>query len=196
MSAQSKKARLQEKKKALEAQKKRRRRFIFGGVGILAVGLLVYSLTRPEPEELAATEVFADLGGGHLQPDDPIPAYNSSPATSGPHRPSPASCGIYTEELEDVLLVHNLEHGTVVVQYQPDISAADLAALQNFARTVGTHILVAPRADLPAPIVITAWTRMLTMDSLDLNTLQVFYDRWARIGPEMGVQCPFQMDQA
>ncbi len=196
MTSQGKKARLQEKKKALEAQKKRRRWFIFGGIGILASGLLVYSLTRPEPEELAATEVFADLGGGHLEEGDPMPAYNSSPATSGPHLPSPASCGIYIEELDDVLLVHNLEHGTIVVQYQPEIPAADLTALQNFARTTGTHILIAPRADLPAPVVITAWTRMLKMDSLDLDTLQVFYDRWARIGPEMGVQCQFQIDQA
>jgi Protein of unknown function (DUF3105) len=196
MTTGSKKARLEEKKKALEEQKKRRRWWIFGGVGLVLIGILVYSLTRPEPEELAATEVFADLGGGHLEPGDPLPTYNSSPATSGPHAPSPAACGIYTEEIDDVVLVHNLEHGTIVVQYQPDLSESDVAALQEFARSAGTHILVAPRADLSSPIVITAWTRMLRMDSLDLDTLQVFYDRWARLGPEVGVSCPFAIDQA
>lgn len=195
MTTGSKKARAQERKKALEAQKKRRRMFIFGGVGLVLIGILVYSLTRPEPEELAATEVFADLGGGHLEASDPIPAYNSSPATSGPHAPSPATCGIYTEELQDVVLVHNLEHGTIVVQYQPDLPETDLIALQEFARSAGTHVLVAPRADLTSPIVITAWTRMLRMDTLDVDTLQIFYDRWARLGPEVGVQCPFGIDQ-
>jgi hypothetical protein len=196
MTSASKKARLQEKKKALEARKKRNRWLISGGIGVAVAGLLVYSLTRPEPPELEATEVFADLGGGHLRPDDPIPAYNSSPATSGPHALTPATCGIYTEELPDVVLVHNLEHGTVVVQYQPDLPEEDLASLHTFARSTGTHILVAPRAELPAPIVITGWTRMLKMDTLDLNTLDVFYQRWARIGPELGVACPFGIDQA
>lgn len=196
MTTANKKARLQEKKRALEAKKKRNRWLLFGGIGVVVVGLVAFSLTRPEPEELKATEVFADLGGGHLAPDDPLPAYNSSPATSGPHAPSPATCGIYTEELADVVLVHNLEHGTVVVQYQPDLSEADLTSLQAFARSAGTHILIAPRVDLPAPIVMTGWTRMLKMDTLDLNTLDVFYERWARIGPEVGVACPFGIDQA
>lgn len=196
MTTGSKKARQAARKKELEAKKRLRRRVIMGGLAVVIVGLVAFSLTRPEPEELAATEVFADLGGGHLQPGDPLPNYNSDPATSGMHSPQPATCGIYTEEIEDVVLVHNLEHGTIVIQYQPDLPEDDLAALQNYARSAGTHILVAPRSELPAPIVITAWTRMLKMDSLDLDTIGVFYDRWARIGPEAGVQCPFGIDQA
>lgn len=196
MTTGSKKARQLEKKRQLEAKKKRNRRLIFGGIGLVLVGILVYSLTRPEPEELAATEVFADLGGGHLAAGDPVPTYNSSPATSGPHAATPATCGIYTEELPDVVLVHNLEHGTIVVQYQPDLPESDLEELHGFARSLGTHVLVAPRADLSAPVVVTAWTRLLEMDTVDTNTLQVFYDRWARLGPEVGVACPFGIDQA
>lgn len=136
------------------------------------------------------------MGGGHLAQGDPVPVYNSSPATSGPHSPAPATCGIYTEELPDVTLVHNLEHGTIVIQYQEDLAEADVPALQGFARSKTSHILLAPRADLANPVVLTAWNRMLRMDSVDLNTIEVFYERWARIGPEIGVQCSFGIDQS
>lgn len=184
------------RKAALEAKKKRRRKIVLGVAGLIVVALIAFFVTRPEPEELAATETFSDMGGGHLSPGDPTPAYNSSPATSGPHAASPAVCGIYTEELPDVTVVHNLEHGTVVIQYQPDASEADQAALQEFARAKSTHILLAPRSDLPSPIVLTSWTRMLRLDALDLDTLEVFYDRWARLGPEVGVACPVGIDQS
>lgn len=194
--AGSKSAQRKARKAELEAKKKRKRNIIIAVAVGLLVAVVAFALTRPEPEELAAVETFPDLGGGHLDAGEPLPAYNSSPATSGPHSPSPAGCGIYTEELQDVVLVHNLEHGTIVVQYQPGMSDEDLGDLQDFARDAGTHILVAPRADLPAPIVITAWNRMLRMDELDLNTLDVFYDRWARLGPEVGVPCVFSVDQA
>lgn len=196
MSASSKSAQRRARKEELEARKKRNRRIIIGVVVAALVGITAFALTRPEPEELAATETFPDLGGGHLEAGEPTPDYNSNPATSGRHTPSAAACGIYTEELLDVVLVHNLEHGTIVVQYQSDIPEEDLEALREYARTAGTHILIAPREDLPSPVVITAWTRMLQMDTLDLDTLDVFYDRWARLGPEVGVACPFSIDQA
>jgi hypothetical protein len=83
MTSASKKARLQEKKKALEARKKRNRWLISGGIGVAVAGLLVYSLTRPEPPELEATEVFADLGGGHLGPAIQFPLITPRPQPVG-----------------------------------------------------------------------------------------------------------------
>lgn len=186
----------QARKAAMEAKRRRKRNLWIGGILIVGVAGIAFAVARPEPEELAATEVFDDMGGGHLAEGDPIPAYNSSPATSGPHNPAPAACGIYTEELPDVTLVHNLEHGTVVIQYHPTLPESDVAALQDFARSKSTHILLAPRADLTNPVVLTSWNRILRLDTADLNTIEVFYDRWARIGPEIGVQCPFGIDQS
>jgi len=185
----------QARKAAMEAKRKRKRNLWLGAVAVVVIGAIAFAATRPEPAELAATEVFEDMGGGHLAAGDPIPAYNSSPATSGPHNPAAATCGIYTEELPDVTLVHNLEHGTIVIQYQEDLPVLDVTALQDFARSKSTHILLAPRADLADPVVLTAWSRMLRLDTVDLNTLEIFYDRWARIGPEVGVPCPFGIDQ-
>jgi hypothetical protein len=146
--------------------------------------------------ELESVETFADMGGGHLQPGEAAPAYNSSPATSGPHSPSSTSCGIYIEEIPDVIQVHNLEHGTIVVQYQPAVGDNERALIEEFARSKSTHILVAPRTDLTHPVVVTGWTRMLRLGDADLTSIGAFYDRYARRGPEVGVPCPFQIDQS
>lgn len=175
---------------------KRKRSFILGGIAVVVVGLIGFAVTRPEPAELQGVETFADLGGGHLQQGDPAPTYNSSPATSGPHSPTSTACGIYTEEIPDVVQVHNLEHGTIVVQYQSVVADDALAQIQEFAREKGTHILVAPRADLTHPVVVTGWTRMLRLENADLDSIGAFYDRYAQRGPEVGVACLFQIDQS
>ena len=197
--SQQKPSKKAERRAATERKRrkeKRKRYLIFGGIAVVVVGLIGFAVTRPEPVELEGLETFADLRGGHLREGDPAPSYNSSPATSGPHSPSSTTCGIYTEEIPDVVQVHNLEHGTVVVQYQSVVTDDDRTRIEEFARAKGTHILVAPRADLTHPVVVTGWTRMLRLDNADLQAVGVFYDRFAQRGPEVGVPCPFQVDQA
>ena len=73
--------------------------------------------------------------------------------------------------------VHNLEHGTVVVQYLSDLDDAGLSQIQEFAREKCTHILVAPREDLTHPVVLTGWTKMLRLETADLDVMGAFYDR-------------------
>ena len=196
MTKAGKKAQAREAKKAaILASKRRRRNLVAGGSVALVLAVVAFLVTRPEPAALAGTETFADLGGGHLAQGDPVPEYNSSPATSGPHNANSASCGIYRDELPDVTLVHNLEHGTVVIQYIPDLPESDRDDLEAFARSKSTHILLAPRDDLTSPVVLSAWTRLLRLDGVDVETLETFYNRWSRVGPEVGVACPFSIDQ-
>ncbi len=188
-----------DRRAAAEAKKRKaqtKRYLIIGGIVVAVVALIGFMVTRPEPDELADVETFSDLGGGHLAVGDPEPIYNSSPPTSGPHSPSSTACGIYVEEIPDVVQVHNLEHGTVVVQYQPDIANEERIRIEEFARAQGTHILVAPRGDLTHLVAVTGWTRMLRLDNADLEAIGAFYDRYAQRGPELGVPCLFQIDQS
>lgn len=197
MSSRGKKAQRQEEKRKAALARARRRRIIIGSAMVGVVVLIVAFVGfRPLPEELSDVETFPNMGRDHLAEGDPIPDYNSAPATSGDHFPTAAQCGIYTSEIPDSIQVHNLEHGTVVVQYQPDVDPDELQALHDYARTKQSHILVAPREDLEDPVVITSWTRMLRLESVDLVTIDVYYDQFAFKGPEAGVPCAFAVDQS
>lgn len=179
------------------ARKHRNRRLLI--LGVLGAGLLawaVIAVNSPPPEELASVEVFADLGGGHLAEGDPPPTYNSDPPTSGPHSPASTECGIYTSEVPDLVQVHNLEHGTVVIQYSPSLAESDVVALRDFARSKPSHILVAPRSNLADLIVVTSWRRMLRLATADVDAMNVYYGEFARTGPEVGVACAFTIDES
>lgn len=189
----------QARREAALKKKKRKRVAIFSVLGVVGLGIaagIVFAVTRPPPEELAEVETFADMGGGHLAAGEAPPVYNSSPATSGRHAVSAVPCGIFLTEVPDEFQVHNLEHGTVVIQYQPDLSGPELQSLQNYARSKPSHIILAPRLDLSDPVVVTSWRRMLRLDSADLDTIEVYYDEYRGTGPEVGVACPFALDES
>ncbi len=194
---QSKSAKRQQRREAAR-RAQRRRRLIVGVAAAAAVLAAVgFAVSRPEPIELQAVETFEDQGQEHVDPATaPGFEYNSKPATSGPHAPQPVPCGIYRQAVPDLLQVHNLEHGAVVINYSPDLGEGARSTLEEFARSTATHILVAPRQDLDSPIVLTAWTRKLSLDEVDVASIEAFYDRFARRGPERGIPCPFQTDES
>jgi hypothetical protein len=56
--------------------------------------------------------------------------------------------------------------------------------------------LVAPREGLETAIAVTVWTRLLPLDTVELDTIEVFYGRFAQQGPELDVPCPFTIDHS
>lgn len=186
-----------EERREAERRGAQRRRWLLTIAGLAAaLGLIVFLATRPPPAALAAVETFADQGANHLDPSSPVPAYNSDPPTSGPHAPTAYACGVYREGVPDINQVHNLEHGVVVVQYDPSISADEREVLEDYARDAGTHVLVAPRDGMETPIALTAWTKRLALATADRAAISVFYDTYAQFGPERGVACPLQVDES
>ena len=186
----------QQRREAALRKRSRRRIIIFSVIGVGLAAVIVFLVTRPEPPELENVETFADMGGGHLAAGEAPPVYNSSPATSGKHAVSPVPCGIIATEVPDQFQVHNLEHGTVIIQYAPGLPDSELTSLFDYARSKPGHILVAPSSNLSEPVVVTSWTRMLRLDSADLDTIEVYYDQYVRTGPEVGVACPFAVDES
>ena len=191
-----KKAQRAAARRAAAARAKKRKRLIYLGVlAVVIVGIVVALWPKPLPEVLASVETFSNMGQNHIDPATQTPEYNSDPATSGPHASTPAPCGVFRQPIPDVTQVHDLEHGAVAILYQPEIDPAIRDQLENFARGVGTHILVSPRPGLSDPIVLVAWTRMLRLQELDMEAVQAFYDNFAQRGPEVGVPCPFAVDE-
>lgn len=130
-------------------------------------------------------EEFDDQGYDHIRPGEPHPPYNSNPPTSGWHWANPQEWGIYTTPQVQEQLVHNLEHGGIVIQYR-NLPPSDLQRLIEFVRNNPRHIIVAPYPGLPgnATIVLTAWTYMQTCTGLDADALDDFIDEFRDQGPE------------
>ena len=186
-----------EERRMAAARTMRNRRLAIGaGVALVLVGAIVFFATRPPPIALANVETFPDLGQAHLNPTDPAPSYNSDPPTSGPHAPSSAACGIYRQAPPDINLVHDLEHGVIVIHYDPETTSEAREDLENYARDRGSHVILAPREGMESPIILTAWTHLLRLDGFDREAMDVFYGEFAQFGPEAGVLCPFQVDQS
>ena len=160
-----------------------------GATLLLALAVLAAACGAGSPGGIVE---FDDLGRDHLSPGDPPPSYNSDPPTSGPHAPNWSRCGFNGRPIPDVVQVHDLEHGVVIVQYSPDLSEDDLQSLIALARGLGDgSMIIAPRPELGDLVVATAWTRMQRFAEVDITALRDFWSAYARQGPEL-VPCPFE----
>jgi hypothetical protein len=118
---------------------------------------------------------------------DPYPhpfPYSTNPPTSGPHNPSPLPWGIYTTPQDDESLVHNLEHGGVIVVYQPTLPPAVVSRLQALVGMYSEDVILAPRPANDAPIALASWGRLQKFAEYDEPTIQNFIDRNRGHGPE------------
>ena len=90
---------------------------------------------------------------------DPL-CYTSNPPASGPHN-SPADFGVLLNAAPKEALVHNMEHGGVVVWYNTDDTAVieELAAIVNIDRR--SLVVMSQYTEMePDTIALTAWTRL------------------------------------
>jgi hypothetical protein len=106
---------------------------------------------------------------GHYQPGEQPTPYQEVPATAGKHSP-----GIYTgppvltqpvDLNVEIQLVHNLEHGYILMYYRPDgpkrVPEPVLSALEDLADSED-KVLLAPYPALPQgqSLALVAWTKI------------------------------------
>lgn len=90
--------------------------------------------------------------GGHMSLQHR--PYSSDPPTSGPHFGLTARWGFYDRQVPDEYVVHNLEHGGVVIWYEGD--PVDYALSFNDLLHEQAKLVVSPRANLDG-VAATAW---------------------------------------
>jgi hypothetical protein len=130
-------------------------------------------------------------------PDGTRVQYNTNPPTSGDHWQNPATWGIYpSRPPADERLVHNLEHGGVIISYNPaKVDAATVEKLKELTRSLQRSrpcIILTPRDSIQddKPIALTAWGVLATLDSYDEAAIRAFWRDHVARGPEFGVgQC-------
>ncbi|NIT03589.1 DUF3105 domain-containing protein [Candidatus Saccharibacteria bacterium] len=152
--------------------------FVVGGFAVWSYG----ELSKPLPGEAAA-----DLGREHVAVGTEVP-YNSNPPTSGPHYSDWTRAGIYDEEIEDGYLIHSLEHGYIVFSYRdPEFKEELVRVVQNLPRW-NWKIIVVPRENLDVSLALTAWGRILKLESIEETQIDDFVSTFRNAGPEQTME--------
>ena len=85
-------------------------------------------------------------------------------------------------------VVHNMEHGAVVIWYAPDDPAL-AGSVNGLVRELGSGCLVAGSyASMGFPVVITVWGRLLELPAYDEAQIREFVEAYrGNGGPEAGL---------
>jgi hypothetical protein len=122
--------------------------------------------------------------------------YDSDPPTSGRHYQEPAPDGAYGDAPQDEQLVHNLEHGRVIVWFKPGLPEGERADLRALFDEDSYQMVMVPRRDMPYAVAASAWNRdpipngtgrLLTCDRMTpevFDALRAFRDEHRSNGPE------------
>ncbi len=161
---------------------------------IAGVAGYIFVLQGSKPAEAILGINHDKQGEEHIAQGAQHEAYNSSPASSGPHyadESAPTPWGVYTQEVPDEVFIHNEEHGGVVITYKPDLPKDQIEKLQAlFAPPYSdksfspTKAIVTPRAANTKPIEMASWTWTHSLDQYDQATLKNFYLQRVGKSPE------------
>lgn len=190
---------------AMRAEQQRRdrrqRNLIVGGaaglslalVAAVAVPLVNASRERATVEAAAnapidGVEEFTELTSNHVET---AVSYDPLPPVGGDHNPAWLNCGVYTEPVPNENAVHSLEHGAVWITYDPNLPAEQVEILTDLVEGEAYGLLSPGEADMPAPVVASAWGLQLQVEDADDERLEVFLERYLQGDqtPEPGAAC-------
>jgi len=175
-------------------QQHKRKNLIYGGAGAV-VGAIVIALgvvLQSGGADLGFS--VRTLGGVHAPPFDYVRDVvidgepERVPPTSGNHLPQTSPYGFLGDALIPENVVHNMEHGSVVIWYQPD-DAVLAGQVHQLVRGLGSQCIVAGTySDMTFAITATVWGRVLPLDRYDESQLRAFISEYrGSEGPEPGV---------
>ena len=127
-------------------------------------------------------------------------SYATNPPSSGDHWPIWAAYGTYEEPVPREMLVHDLEHGAIVLSHRcegecPEVltafgqvieghGVAPLCAAGMVGPTVNSRFIVTPDPERAAPIALSAWRATYVATCIDLPSLSDFVEAHYGNAPE------------
>jgi hypothetical protein len=188
----------------LQERQRRRRTVVWSSVAVACLLVLVgliYFMGRDEPQAtneavtpaaLAAgrreagasgVKTFPSAGRNHIAANQQPSNWNSNPPTSGDHLATPLPPGVYDNEQDMRALVHNMEHGYVVILYK-GIPKDDLDQLETFVEDRdGSKLVLAPYSALESNgVALAAWQNLELMQRVNMDVVQAFVNDYMTPG--------------
>ena len=187
--AADKRARREERKaaevtaKQVANRKHRTRVGLYVLAAVAVVGTIGFIIVdKATPDELPGVSNQAYEGRRHAVSGQAV-AYATATPTSGTHAASSLRCGIYSQQMPADLAVHSLEHGAVVIWYQPSLAAEEISDLEAVVNRFDDGVILSPNGKLAHPVVATGWNRLKAYDGADPE-LKQFIETYRNRGPE------------
>ena len=144
-------------------------------VALVVIVVLVTSSSSSKAADVKSTMLAAGCTYRDVPPKPPknktdyhadVPSLSTStkglwstfPPSAGGHYPLWAVWGFYTNPVNPRQVVHNEEHGAVVIWWGPNVSKATIAQLQGFYNQQPVGVFGTPIAGLGNKIALTAWS--------------------------------------
>ncbi|WP_435196449.1 DUF3105 domain-containing protein [Natronomonas sp. EA1] len=148
-----------------------------------------------DPAVIQEVQTFPNEGNQHVEAGTEI-EWDTSPPTSGPHYSTTVGAGFYTEPQPLGAVVHTLEHGGVVIYYDPAALTPEaeesLRAYAQVHTDTWASVVVMPYPEGTdtggAAYTLTAWRHMYRMDEYDAETVRAFLAEYLGRGPENPVR--------
>lgn len=189
---------------ALARQKqkaKRRKQMLIGGVLVLGLlGAIVYGVQKSRGQKAAALAAAEEAGCGpaqeienqgrnHIPLSETFTDYNSNPPTSGPHYAERvANWGSYNEETPQTTLVHNLEHGGVIIHYKGQTDDR-VDEIDSFVESYQDGVISNPNEKIDQPIAIASWTHMQQCERFSQDAVAGYIQEHCNKAPEKLTTC-------
>ena len=132
----------------------------------------------PRSTAAGAGERVPVMASAAHRPEGESIDYGAVPPTSGLHWSRWADCGVHDEEVPDERVVHNMEHGHVIISYNLDPELAPV--IEQLARRLegfASFGVMRPYSKIePGTVAMTAWGFIDRVEGVDPGRIAAFYD--------------------
>jgi hypothetical protein len=179
---------------------------VSGVVGLAAVAAIIALTSGGSGDTANAANIAPTLeaagctfktvkakGRTHVTSLDAKIKYNTSPPSNGNHYFSPATWGFYGSAANPTQVVHNEEHGGVIIWWGDKVPQATVDELHDFYSSSPNGMLGTPYPKLGDKIALTAWTspeggtgqgRIAICSGYNEKAFTAFRDAFRGKGPE------------
>ncbi|MFD3932011.1 DUF3105 domain-containing protein [Streptomyces sp. NPDC058614] len=214
-SSASRKARIEEMRRAEQSRERRNRILVIGASVVVVAGLVaggVVLVQSQSDKDDAASDSKAG-SGRFVTGSDGVKTwseklsqthvtktvdYPMEPPVGGDHNAVWMNCNgdVYTKAVNNMNAVHSLEHGAVWVTYNSKASDADVKALAEKVKKT-PYTLMSPVEDQKDPIMLSAWGKQRTVSSATDANVGKFFESFVQGDqtPEPGAACTGGLSQ-